>query len=321
MGNGQSQMYSASFQTFIGNYEKHSDAFHKYEQDAIVYRMKSSPQTHIILFNRAFDRTDKLEASIRSANYFKDFKHPNLCNILQHSEKSEFNCLNQNFVHSVAVEYPLSSLQDLIYKNKQLAKTNRLESDTTLSESHSWYILKSLISVSNYMYKSGLAVGDVFPGNVLIDNDGEVKLLNFYMTGGFRSSLENTHQNSSYRTTYPPEYLRKLKILDWSVEDVDPIKADVFSIGMTLLCATSNEYVDTFYDWSTYSISFERVVKKINKLKEKEFGSDFTNLLVRMMDPEFMKRPNFAELSYLIEQKTNPGRKRGISTVLGLIKN
>lgn len=321
MGNSQNQLYSASFQTFISNYEEDYNAFDKYKTDSVVYRKRTTPHNHIIIFNRVFDRTDKLDDSVRGIKYASDFSHSNLCKILQHSEKTEFQCLTQNLVHSIAVEYPSSSLQDLIHKNKSLEKRGEDNIESSLSESHSWYVLKSLVSVSNYMYKSGLSVGDISPINVLIDEDGEVKLLNFFLTTGHRSSLEHTSENSGYRTSFPPEYLHKLRVLDWSVDDIDEIKADVFSIGMTLLCATSNEYVDTFYDWSSYSIDFPRVVKKINKLKQKEFGSDFTNLLVKMMDPDFKKRPNFAELNYLIEQKTNPGRKRGISTVLGLIRN
>ena len=318
MGNSPS-LYSASFQTFINNFEFFKNEYDKYKVDCTVYQKKANRQDFILLVNKVFDRTDHFELSLQTADHFISYNHINLCNILEHSEKSEFQCLNQNFIHSIAIEYPVNSLQELIIKNKSSLRKSQMAEQTYLNESHSWYVLKSLVSVSDYMYKSGLYVGDISPKNVLIDQEGEVKLLNFYMVSDFKTSLDFSREHSGYRTTFPPEYLSKLKVLDWSTEDIDKKKADVFSIGMTLLCATSNEYAESFYDWSNYSVKFDKVVKKINLLKSQNFSSDFTNLLVRMLDPEFKKRPTFVELSYLIEQRINPGRKRGISTVLGMI--
>lgn len=304
MGQNQS-VYSPAFQTFLSNYvQPPSKAPHDL---GVIMVKQANPSEKILLATRVFENTQAQEASIKLIQTLIDVNHPNLTKILAHSEKNEFQCLNQTFRHAIAIEYPNSCLQDVIRTKAEKVK-----------EAHCWYILKMLADVCNYMAKSNLPIGEVSPSNVMIDDNGDVKLLNLDILTGYRTSLERAFNLPGYHSTFAPEQLERLNLLNRKIDGIDIGKAEVFGIGMTVLCLASDDYIDAYYEWSNYVINFDKVVKKINQLKGRKFSEEFIKILASTLDPHPEKRISLVELAYRIDEHTNPARKRGLSTVLGL---
>ena len=304
MGQTQS-VYSPAFETFIGNYVYVADK--PPVEIGVIMQKKANASEKIVLATRIFEDTAALESSLKLVTTMHDYHHPNLANVLAHSEKNEFQCLNQTFRHAIAVEYPNCSLQALIRTKAEGVK-----------EPHCWYILKALADLCNYMAKSGLPLGEISPANVLIDDGGDIKVLNLDLLTGFRTCLERGFNLPGYHTSFAPEQLERLNHLNRSLDGIDVGKTEVFGIGMTLLCVATDEYIDAYYEWSSYVVNFDKVVKKINQLKNKQFSEEFIKLLAATLEPQPENRMPLVELVYRIEEHTNPGRKKGLSTILGL---
>ena len=306
MGNSHS-LYSPAFETFISNYESID------EQPEIqlgnIMQKRVNKSERILLATKVFEISTDLEASMKLAQTLHDFNHPNLSNILAHSEKNEFQCLSQTFRHVIAVEYPSNCLKDLTRTKTESVK-----------EPHCWYILKTLADVCNYMTKSNLPIGEISPSNVMIDDNGEIKLLNLDLLTDYRTCLERAFNIPGYKTTFAPEQLERLNHLNREIDGLDIGKAEVFGIGMTVLCVASDEYIDAYYEWSNYVVNFDRIVKRINQLKDRGFTEVFIKLLANLLDPQPDNRVSLTELVYKIDEQTNPLRKRGLSTILGIKK-
>lgn len=304
MGQTQS-VYSPAFETFISNY---SYVPNKETDDlGVVMEKKANTADKILLATRIFENTTALEVSMKLVSTIQDYHHPNLANVLSHSEKNEFQCLSQTFRHAIAVEYADCSLQSLIKTKTEDVK-----------EPHCWYIFKVLADVCNYMAKSGLPLGEVSPANVLVNDQGDIKLLNLDLLTGYRTCLERAFNFPGYHTTFAPEQLERLNHLNRKLDGIDAGKAEVFGIGMTVLCVATDEYVDAYYEWSNYVVNFDKVVKKINLLKGRQFSEEFIKILAATLEPQPEKRMPLVELVFRIDEHTNPSRKKGLSTILGL---
>lgn len=298
-------LYSPAFETFISNYEPVTGR--PEHRCGVVMEKKANKAEKIMLATKLVDTTQELEVSMKLAQNLLDYNHPNLANVLAHSEKNEFQCLNQTFRHAIAVEYPNTCIEDL-------TKTN----GDNVKETHCWYIFKVLGDVCNYMAKGNLPLGEVSPSTVMVDDNGEVKLLNLDLLTGYRTCLERAFNIPGYKTTFAPEQLEKLNLLNRKIDDIDTNKAEVFGIGMTVLCIATDEYIDAYYEWSNYVINFDKVVKRINQLKSKGFTEEFIKILAATLEPQPANRISLVELVFRIDEQTNPSRKRGLSTVLGL---
>jgi len=95
-------LFSPEFETFLSNYKQVSDGTDNLL--GIVMEKKVNKSEKILLATKVFESTHDLEASMKLAQTLQEYKHPNVANVLAHSEKNEFQCRSQSFKHALAVE-------------------------------------------------------------------------------------------------------------------------------------------------------------------------------------------------------------------------
>ncbi|KAK1333037.1 hypothetical protein QTO34_006570 [Cnephaeus nilssonii] len=100
-----------------------------------------------------------------------------------------------------------------------------LESHGPLSERQARAAFRQVVSALQYCHRRGIAHRDLKPDNILLDEDGTVKLADF----GFGRRVSDDSKLSTFCGTFyymAPEVLRQ--------EPYDGRKADVWSLGVTL---------------------------------------------------------------------------------------
>lgn len=82
-------------------------------------------------------------------------------------------------------------------------------------------------------------------------------------------------------------------------------KSDMFSLGITMLCAATNDHFSVFYDFSKFSIKFGVIVGKLNQLVAKGYSRLFVGTLSNLVHRDESKRPTPEQLLNFI--KANSG--------------
>lgn len=150
----------------------------------------------------------------------ENFSHPNIVSILGYSEVANKNLCSQVNQFSLYFEYLRRDLEAEI--------KSRAEKQEYFSEEEAWYLVNSLLSAVDYLQTRGLAHGAVHPRNVLINDEGEVKL---YDTGLISAqSVQSKALNG--QGFLAPEELEAAQNPELVINQHD---ADLYAVGLTLL--------------------------------------------------------------------------------------
>lgn len=104
-----------------------------------------------------------------------------------------------------------------------------IEKKDKLSEKESCKLFQQLISAVEYLHKLGCAHRDIKPSNILLDENLDLKLIDFGL-GNLYSNGEKLNTACGSPCYAAPEII--------SGQDYDPIQVDVWSSGITLYCMT-----------------------------------------------------------------------------------
>jgi serine/threonine protein kinase len=135
------------------------------------------------------------------------------------------------------------------------------------SEAEIWYIIDSLASVVGTFRDHDYHHGDVQPKNILIDNEGFVKLLDNSLVNYGTTAYQKMLVDNKYEAALSPLLLESLKTRA-QVPIHSKVKSDMFSIGITALCAATNTKVNHYYDWSQKRVNMAYPQEIEGKLKE-----------------------------------------------------
>ena len=118
-----------------------------------------------------------------------------------------------------------------------------------------WYLLYNIIRAGNKFENVGKKIGDVNPHNVVINDDGQIKVICTCSIPNQPDNFQRLVEDKNAKVYLAPEELNEDSISKGQYPNVDPCKAEVFSIGLTIL--SSGILEDCFQVYNTGS-------KKIN---------------------------------------------------------
>lgn len=313
MGNLQSSSEPEYF-TLLSNYTLLEKINHQIFGEITIYCHKKTQALKFAekVFNLAkeADHEDSLE--LLKLKY--DVNWPNYCKILGHSRVIRNDCFGEIFAHRFLVEYFEPENLNL-YDEQQFGQS--LVPDRCRPETEAWNILFSLVSLASFFKRYKINMEDVSPRNVVVTSEGEVKFIDMQIYSLKVTALERVDEKTGYVTAFSPEQLEALvKSSQESRKAIDQEKSDVFSIGMTVLCMISYQWIDSFYDFSSYSLHFDRVYKKIVKARRAKYSDQLMDLIVSMLNSEPVQRPTIRELVDKIQGIVNPVRMKAVSGVL-----
>lgn len=110
--------------------------------------------------------------------------------------------------------------------------------------------------------------------------------------------------SNDYYAPLSPELLSSLYIRQ-SKPRHDVEKSDMFSLGLTMLCAATNEHFSSFYDFREFQIKFDVIVRKMNELVAKGYSKLFVGTISNLVHKEEGKRPSCAQLLNFIRANSD----------------
>ena len=176
---------------------------------------------------------------------------------------------------------------DIVYLIMEYADCGSLQhlidSKTQLSDHDLASIFRQVIDGLLYLHEKGIVHQDIKPSNILLFSNGKVKITDFGIGHNF-SSAEQVVGTPAYQA---PEFFAESEDVD-----IDPIKMDVYSLGVTLYQTATGEL--PFVGNTVYEIT---LAARSNSLKIPETVSPvLADLLRQLLTPDPLKRLIPAEI-------------------------
>lgn len=88
----------------------------------------------------------------------------------------------------------------------------------------------------------------------------------------------------------------------------DPERSDMFSLGITMLCAATNEHFSTFYDFKSFQVRFDVISRKLNDMVNEGYTKLFVGTLSNLVHKDEGKRPSCMQLLNFIRANSEEDR-------------
>ncbi|CAG9318047.1 unnamed protein product [Blepharisma stoltei] len=185
------------------------------------------------------------------------------------------------------------------YANGDLSNEirKRIKESRPWSENNLLYHFKSLIDVHCWLQRKGLVHRDIKPGNILISNDGDLLVADLGCAYKRKTlKLENSEFTIAGTPLYLSPKLREAynifrEGLGSGVAQHDPIKSDVYSLGLTFL------YMASLKDLSDLTDLRNQEFKVRERIQEIGYSNRIKEMLTSMLIFDEDKRPDFVWLS------------------------
>lgn len=208
----------------------------------------------------------------------------NVVRMIGYNSVSESKFCSSSFKVNIFLEHIERTLLDLIRDSER----NLLP----FSETEILYLAENLISCLAYFQTQGISHGDIRPLNIFAT---ETLYKLYDPTIGVLKNSSALIAAMARDTPYlAPEVLKFLPLKDFKAT-YDHARADVFSLGMTLLSAATITHSEDLYNYENGTIDFNGLNQRLEKVRISY--SDFTyNLIREMLTEEVSKRPDFIGL-------------------------
>lgn len=153
---------------------------------------------------------------------------------------------------------------------------------------------KSLIGAGAYMQQNGIYNGDVRPLNIMMNEEGQVLLTDHGLLNQYKDNYNKgmAGKKDSYLTPIQLEYLRNKS----ANPNYDTYKADVFSLGMTLIYACNLEDPIDCYDYSKKVLNRTYLENHLQAIQN-NYSPQTYQLIRSMVELDDVQRPDFNQLA------------------------
>jgi len=265
-----------------------------------LIRLQTPDRTQMILKEFVYDNKKAYETE---AEFFQNrvaFDHPNVVRVIGYNSRNEQNLCSNFYRVSVFIEILVRDLNSDIQDHK-MNQTQYTENDILL-------LAENLLNALSFLQKNHIAHGDIRPLNVFVQDD------RFKLTD---PKLEVDKSSDAYlkavlnksKTLLSPELLAKVPTEKLQHDDVDKYKADVFSLGITLLSVATLTDPEDLYNYSNGTLNENLLHERLHQVQQTR--SDFTfHLIESMVRLHEQDRPDFVALNGIIAPHAEEIRNR-----------
>jgi len=256
MGAEESKPHNEEYKKLVKDFHKQRNYVdHRYGQ-AVVYGNTHNPNDKLLMKEKWTNSMPESAELVGFVESRRHNKHKNLAELKAYETLTDDQWCSTFYKHRMAFEFYERNLEMELNEKNKLEETD--EYSKYFSEPEVWYVFDSLMSLEKSFVDMGYIHGDMQPKNCLIDPHGFIKLIdnsliNYGKTGYLKMVFEH-----GYHAILSPQLLEALKIKELQPRH-NQVQSEVWSIGLTVLCAALNKDFEEFYDWPNYKIRFERL--------------------------------------------------------------
>lgn len=236
-----------------------------------VYEDRRSPKFYLVYeSNYAIPNPEMAESGVQSLKKIETIR--NACRLVtQTVGKSKVLCFD-NYSINLCFEY---------YPTSMAAAIKARVPGTKIPESEIWAVIEDLVQYLVDLRNLDLHHLDLQPKNILFNKNKIVKVLCPLLYTTYESAYRLRLANEGYHAAFSPE---EMEAYDMRVPSVngDPMKMDVFSLGICLLCYARGVNFETFYNYQSNKVDLENVRKEIAKLISEDAMSEELFFFVNM---------------------------------------
>ena len=300
-----SQEDGAKMHKFMSEYEPETGYIPEIP-DASMYRPKSQssnsdPHSRIVLIKRyAFRSKEETPRFLELMRIRKSMPESYLPRMLDSFMKIDNGYCQTFYTYHVAFDFVQHNLEKEIRSRAKSPQESKY-----FGENEVWYMLYSVVKGLEELRAVGISHGDVQPCFVMIDESGNVRLVDFMCyqgvknTGLMRMLSTNTHQ-SPLAPENIDTMIKRIPNNNYSLE-----KADIYALGITLLSiCTVCDYKTEFYDFRDYRILENKITDQLAFIsKQGLYSPALIQALFGMLHTDPIKRISLAQLlKYVCER-------------------
>ena len=254
-----------------------------------VYKSRCTLLDSIVAIKEVIASSEEdLEPFIKEANIYKVLSGTSNNFVIYYGQRSSKIKLNgsTNFKSELMMEFVENSLMH--------DKNYRVKNNKPYTEDEIKHIYNQFIESFNIMIQKNIMHCDIKPSNILITSDMTIKIIDFNISE--KKDIMETHCSKMIGTVYfmAPE-IRNGEDED-SNASIKEYKADVFSLGMTILYLLLDSFEPI--------LNFKYNRSRLNELIENVRYIWLKNILKKMLDFDYRTRESFQSLisSHIIEE-------------------
>ena len=221
----------------------------------------------------------------------------NACCLLEHSiSKSQALCFD-NFSISLSFEY---------YKDGLFAPS---ATKTLYDEQEIWLIIADLCNYLQELSSFGLSNGDLQPKFILFNQNKVAKVVSPLLYTTYQNAYRLRLANDDYRSTFSPELLHHYQHRNNS-PDYDPIRSDIFSLGICLLSYIYSETFESFYNFKDNTINYDKIKSMLSELVKMKYSDELFYFLNSCLKQSFYERATLDVLLKIIASRKQGSRNQ-----------
>lgn len=145
--------------------------------------------------------------------------------------------------------------------------------------------------------------GDIQPSNILVTESGEIKLIDIMCYTSLNTGFSRMLTQPNYFAPLSP-----IQMAGYSAHSADIAhnqeKSDIFALGITMLCAATNQHHSAFYDFHRKKIRFNEIYKEVEKQQARGYSRLLVGCLSNMLSRDEYERPAAGELLQFINKNS-----------------
>lgn len=277
---------------FLNKYSKIRTEYDQRFGEAHVYRENSNLNNYVLFKEKWFDQSSECERFRKLQNNFNNVDHKNIAKVVDFQDRTDSEWCSKRFTYMMLFEFSETSQVDVMRFKREKSNSKNIQYFT---EQEFWYYLKQIMAGLMCLRDRGIFHGDIQPHNILIMEDGNLKLFDPKYFLESKSAYTRKLSDYEYPATLCPKLIEALQ-MQIPTPPHSPDKAEVYSIGITLLSMMINEDYNIYYDWKNYRVNQNQIFSRIEKLREMKYSQNMINLLHKMLKPDDYDRQDLTDL-------------------------